>query len=169
MPEVFSKYHDDILRNWGQKGVELSINKFKRVWVLDGQGYCVSCRLYVKVLPDYEGNSYQLLGFIQRFDNVDCVVLDSEGEVSSFSKNFGSMIGLVPKQLKDHFLNVQLLCPELLSTFKIVGQELPRWGGATPQSFMFSIPIDLLSMLKSLTFKKQNLFNNAGLDIRNRD
>ena len=64
MPSVFSRYHDDILLNWRDKGIEYSINRFKESWAIDSDGYCIGCRIYAKVLPNQERTGIQLLGFL---------------------------------------------------------------------------------------------------------
>lgn len=90
-------------------------------------------------------------------------------------RDFSKFLKLEPAQLKESYLNIQLLCAELFSSFKLVGQDLPKLTSnsavATGKKFscFMCIPRKLSSLLKTLMFKKQNLLSGFGLDKRTKN
>lgn len=92
-------------------------------------------------------------------------------------RRFGEVLGLTPRQIKEGFVNVQVLCPDLMGSFRVAGQELPKWekgleknfcggGGGPVMSCVMCVPKELPALVKAMALKKQNLFGSLGADVR---
>lgn len=126
LPSVFSRFHNEILLNWRNKGIEFSINNFKETWALDFEGYCFGCRLYIKVFPCAATADMLLLGFLERINRDNAIVLDEEGDISCVGRDLCELVKLEPAQLSESGINIQLLCVELFNSFKLVEQQPPK-------------------------------------------
>jgi len=116
MPEVFSSFHDYILKHFFNTGQEITINNIMHTWSLDHQGYCFSANVFAKIisLP----NDYEIMGLIHKLNDMDYIITDSDGEISAIGKKLSSLINIPPKEFIKFHLNIQLIAPKLMSVYK---------------------------------------------------
>ena len=80
---------------WYSTGRETSINNLMHSWALDAQGFCFSCNIFVKILPNFGFDDYEIMGFFHKINDRDYIITDYDGGKKNiffidFNRNFGN-------------------------------------------------------------------------------
>ncbi|KAL4506589.1 hypothetical protein ABPG72_000160 [Tetrahymena utriculariae] len=116
MPQVFSSFHDQILKHFYNTGQETTINNIMHTWALDQHGYLFSANVFAKIIPLQK--EIEIMSLIHKLNSTDYILTDSDGEISGFGKKFANILNITPKEFSKFKLNIQLIAPKLMSIYR---------------------------------------------------
>jgi len=85
-------------------------------WSLDQDGFCFSCNIFVKVIPNLK--DYEIMSMIHKLNDLDYIITDSDGELSALGRKIAEMMDLNPNKLNENRFNIQLFAPKLMKLYK---------------------------------------------------